>query len=233
MSSHFLSADTTASPELILKPLLHALGEHGFVLGGIVSLILIVSILRLPNVRGMLGEAKVRRALSRLDQDRYRVLHNVFVPSRSGEGSMTEVDHVIVSAFGIFVIETKHYSGWIYGHPDDTKWTRTNFRHKQSFLSPLKQNQGHINALACFLDLPRSKFHSIVCFTGDATLKTPLPANVLTSGMRRHIESHQDVLLEDAEVGRVWERLKSHDSGMHKQTIRRQHVARLAAMARH
>jgi hypothetical protein len=174
----------------------------------------------------------VRRALSRLNPDRYHVLHNVFVPSRSGEGAMTEIDHVIVSGSGIFVIETKHYSGWIYGSPGDSRWTRTNFRHKQSFLNPLKQNQGHINALAFFLDLPRSMFHSIVCFTGDATLKTPMPPHVITTGLRNHIESREGTLLEPVEVVRAWQRLKSHDEGMVKSVVRSQHVARLAAVTR-
>ena len=187
-----------------------------------------IKLLKHPTVKGMIGEAAVNWAgLSRLDKARYKVLKNVFIPSLTGEG-MTEIDHLVVSAHGIFVIETKNYSGWIFGGEHDHKWTRSGRGRKQQFLNPLKQNKGHVNALAAFLGLPQSMFHSVVFFIGEAELKTPMPANVLTSGLLKYIESERRVLLNESQVNEAWGRLSGHDAGMDKATVRRDHVARVS-----
>ena len=82
-----------------------------------------IKLLKHPSVKGMIGEAAVNWAgLARLDKTKYKVLKNVFIPSLTSEG-MTEIDHLVVSAHGIFVIETKNYSGWIFGGEHDHKWT--------------------------------------------------------------------------------------------------------------
>jgi hypothetical protein len=224
-----LLAAPAPSPEIILGPVLQTLGKHWPLWLGVAVIIIVSSVLRLPVVKGMMGEGIVRRALSRLDRERYRVLHNVFVPSRTCEGGMTEIDHVVVSAYGIFVIETKHYGGWIFGNPADLKWTRTGRGCKRTFLNPLKQNQGHLYALACFLMLPRAACHSVVCFTGDAAFKTPMPPNVITTGLVAFIESKRETLLEDEEVATIWSRLTENDAGMDKRRVRREHVASLSS----
>jgi restriction system protein len=188
-----------------------------------------IKVLKRPSVKGMIGEAVVNWAgLSRLEKGRYRVMKNVFIPSIASEG-MTELDHVVVSAHGIFVIETKNYSGWIFGSEQDRMWTRTNYGNKCKFLNPLIQNKGHVDSLAAFLGLPRSAFHPVVFFIGDATIKTPMPLNVLSSGLIGYIEAQREILLNDSQVNSAWACLSNHDEDMDKRKVRRKHVARLSA----
>ena len=52
----------------------------------------------------------------------YYRLNNITLPLANG-GS-TQIDHIIVSVHGIFVIETKNYKGWIYGNEKQRQWTQ-------------------------------------------------------------------------------------------------------------
>jgi restriction system protein len=232
LMSLFLSL---AASTPVLTPASHPLLEvvsnilPMFILLGLVALG--IKVLKRPSVKGMIGEAVVNWAgLSRLEKSRYRVLKNVFIPSIASDG-MTELDHVVVSTHGIFVIETKNYGGWIYGNEHDRMWTRTNYRKKCKFLNPLKQNKGHVDSLAAFLGLPQSAFHSVVFFIGDATIKTPMPPNVLSSGLIGYIEAKRDILLSESQMNSAWTCLSNHDDDMDKRTVRRKHVARLSARA--
>jgi len=80
---------------------------------GIIALIGLFFLLRwlIPS-KGKVGEKVVAGKLDRLPKDQYRVLNNVTIPTPKGS---SQIDHLIVSIFGIFVIETKNYNGWIYG----------------------------------------------------------------------------------------------------------------------
>jgi hypothetical protein len=76
-------------------------------------LALLLGLLALPAVKGFLGELQVRTvARLMLDRETYQALHNVTLRTRDGT---TQIDHVIVSPYGVFVIETKNMRGWIFG----------------------------------------------------------------------------------------------------------------------
>lgn len=77
------------------------------------------------SIKGSLGEALVTHGTFRLlDEALYRGFSDLYVPRPDGDG-LTQVDHVVVSPYGIFVIETKNYTGWIYGSEHQAKWTQT------------------------------------------------------------------------------------------------------------
>lgn len=125
--------------------------------------------LRLPSVKGRRGEARVDRELARLDPSDYRVFSDLLV---GAEGRTSQIDQVIVSRYGIFVVETKNFSGWIHGGENSRYWTQTIYRHKSRFLNPVKQNWSHVYALRGVLsDFPGLVFHPIVVFVGSAVLK--------------------------------------------------------------
>jgi restriction system protein len=223
-----LLAATTFTPDQILRPALEALWQHLPFFTGIGLLVVLVNLLKCKRFKGVIGEAVVNwGGLSRLNKDRYRVLKNLLIPSITGDG-MTEIDHVVVSEHGIFVIETKNFTGWIFGREHDRKWTCSTFGNKRQFLNPLKQNSLHVNSLAAFLGLPRSMFHSVVFFVGDATLKTPMPSNVLTRGLIDYIEGKRAVLVSSEQVASAWGKLIDHDSSMDKRKARKDHIARLS-----
>jgi hypothetical protein len=59
----------------------------------------------------------------------------------------TEIDSVMVTRFGLVVIETKHFSGTLIGHVEQDQWTLQFKHHKRNLYSPIRQNQTHIYAL--------------------------------------------------------------------------------------
>ncbi len=95
------------------------------------------------------------------------------------EDGTTQIDHVLVSRFGVFVIESKHYKGWILGDEKQSNWTQVLFNGKFKFQNPIHQNFRHIMAVRALLDfLPPETIKSAVVFTGDAEFKTPIPQGV-------------------------------------------------------
>ncbi len=132
-----------------------------------------------PIIKGFIGETLVSTVLSGLPKEEYVLLNDVMLEKENGS---TQIDHVLVSIYGIFVIETKNYEGWITGSEKSSKWTQNIYGKKTPFMNPLNQNYGHICALSKLLDLPEDKFISIVAFAGDATLKGKMPENVTYVG---------------------------------------------------
>ena len=121
-----------------------------------------------PTVIGKAGEKKVARILHSLPRE-YKVLNNVIIPNSRGT---TQIDHLVISPYGIFVIETKNYSGWIFGFENSEQWKQTFKTTKGHFFyNPIRQNWGHINSLSHFLQLDKNYFIPIVVFSNDAKLK--------------------------------------------------------------
>ena len=136
------------------------------------------------------GEARLSRALKRqFVPPNYHLLNHVTLRLRNGT---TQIDHVLVSRFGVFVIETKDYKGWIFGGPGDRNWTQVLYRAKFRFQNPIRQNYGHVCAIRELLDfLPPDVIQSIVVFAGDAAFKTAVPGGVFTlAEFLAYVEQH-------------------------------------------
>ncbi len=120
--------------------------------------------------RGTIGESRVSSRLNRLQGEEYRVINDVLI--KIGSRS-SQIDHIVVSIYGIFVIETKNYSGWIHGNENSQYWMQTIYEQKKRLYNPIRQNQGHINALKKVLSDYQHimTYYSIIVFTGSAELK--------------------------------------------------------------
>ncbi len=103
-------------------------------------------------------------------------MHHVTLPIRTGT---TEIDHIIVADTGVFVIEAKHYSGWVFGSAGDAKWTQVLYRTRRQFQNPVRQNYGHIKAIQALSSFPDQHYISVVVFTGTAQLKTDMGPGVI------------------------------------------------------
>jgi len=123
------------------------------------------------------GEAKLARALrKKFSSPDYHLLNHVTLPLSVGT---TQIDHILISRFGVFVIETKDYQGWIFGSYDAPYWTQVFYRARFRFHNPIRQNYLHFRAVQNLLEyLPASAIYPVVVFTGDAEFKTPQPASV-------------------------------------------------------
>ncbi|ALG67588.2 NERD domain-containing protein [Beggiatoa leptomitoformis] len=142
-----------------------------------------------------------------LDNSIYHVFNNVLLPRVNGD--TTQIDHIIVSKYGIFVTEAKNMKGWIFGDEKQATWTQTLFKEKYTFQNPLRQNYLHIKTLSELLALEENKFHSVVMFWGTAELKTAMPDNVLTHSYTSYIKSKKVVLLSDSEVKTICDKLST------------------------
>jgi len=160
-----------------------------------------------PSFKGWVGEMQGTLAAKiRLDSEVYRSTNNVTISTTNGT---TQIDHVIVSKYGIFVIETKNIKGWIYGDENQAQWTQVLYGKKYRFQNPLHQNYRHTKALAEFLGIEHSKIHSVVMFWSECEFKTPMPPNVLDRGYSAHIKSKTEVLFTDEEVDQMCEAINS------------------------
>lgn len=123
------------------------------------------------------GEALLSRVvLSSFAPPDYHLLNHVTLRVNNGT---TQVDHIIISRFGVFVIETKDYKGWLFANEKQPHWTQVLFHWKFKFQNPIIQNQRHLAAVQHLLDfLPSDAIKSAVVFTGDAEFKTEIPRGV-------------------------------------------------------
>jgi len=174
-----------------------------------VPLVLILgSLCRTPMVKGWIGEIVLHLCLRLLlDRKRYHLFRNVTLPTADGS---TQIDHIVVSTHGIFVIETKNYGGWIFGKPHDKMWTQKFPRRSSAFQNPLRQNYKHVRTLADLLALGDEALFSLVVFVGSAEFKTTMPENVTTlGGCIGFIRRRSAVLLGEAQVAEAVTRIES------------------------
>ena len=158
------------------------------------------------KIKGKNGEMKVALGLSTLPS-RYRVINNMLI---NYNGSTTQVDHIVVSEYGIFVIETKNYKGWIYGSPNGEYWTQNLYGNKYQLHNPLLQNRTHLNALKKALDLNPQWLIPLIVFSRKATIKSDLGNSVIyMSQLRSKILSYNIPILTTAEVQDIYEMLLS------------------------
>ena len=119
--------------------------------------------------KGEMGEKIVAKRLKRLPKDKYRVINDLLLQNN---GYSSQIDHVVVSEYGVFVIETKNYQGDIYGGANSEMWTQNIYGSKSHFRNPIWQNQGHIKAIRNALSNPTGiPFESIVLFSDGANLR--------------------------------------------------------------
>ena len=176
------------------------------------------------------GEALVSRAIrSNFCSSDFHLLNHVTLPLKDGT---TQIDHILVSRFGVYVIETKDYRGWIFASPEQSTWTQSFFNAKIKFQNPIFQNQRHVHAVQDLLDfLPHTAIKPIVIFAGPAEFMTDIPQGVFSiSAFIEHVRSSTEEVMSANRlqfcVGRL-ETARLAISGKtdldHIQSLRRRH----------
>lgn len=143
--------------------------------------------------------------------------HHVYsdIVLKTGDGT-TQIDQVIVSNYGIFVIEIKTYRGWIYGGEHQKKWYQVfNKNSKYPFMNPIHQNWLHIKALKETMkyNLHKDAFKTVILFSGEVKLKSDFP-DFVVKGLNYidYIKSFKEEILTDIEVNYVIERMKEFEA---------------------
>lgn len=158
-------------------------------LGLALAFMVLVGVLRSPRFKGWAGEQRVQRLIrQRLNPLIYVDLHNVTLPT--ADGGSTQIDHLIFSPYGLFVLETKNFQGWIFGTEKQREWTQQIFKKRSKFQNPLRQNYKHIKTLQELLGMESAHVHSVIAFVGDCEFKTEMPPQVTRGdGFAAYIQS--------------------------------------------
>ena len=169
----------------------------------------LVGVLRSPRFKGWRGERAVQRLIAqRLNPLVYVDLHNVTLPTTGG-GS-TQIDHLIFSPYGLFVLETKNFKGWIFGTEKQREWTQQIFKKRSKFQNPLRQNYKHTKTLQDLLDIGAEYVYSVIAFVGDCELKTEMPPQVTKGdGFVAYIQSFTQTVWAPEEMQALLDKLEA------------------------
>lgn len=201
---------------------------------GFIVITSLVSNAYLPQLKGYIGERRIRKILESLGEV-VKVCNDLYVPKKNGE--MTQIDHVLLSPHGIFVIETKNYTGWIFGSEDQRNWTQTIYKKKSRFYNPVMQNNTHIKALQNYLNMDVT-FHSIIVFSNAATFKFNEPfqqAHVIqTKHLKRTIKQYTTQKISDEQLSRISKMLHTliPETKQQKKEIKKRHLEHVKQIAK-
>ena len=181
-----------------------------------------------PFLKGKLGECTVSaHAKLYLDKEKYTLLNDCTLPDDANV--TTQIDHILLSPYGIFVIETKNYKGWIFGGERQKTWTQKIYKNSYKFQNPLHQNYKHQKVLESVLVdiVDPTLIHSIVVFMPDCEFKTQMPNNVFRSAAwTDFIKSFTNDVIPEMKLRRIKYRLEKEILEKSWKT-NRQHVQNL------
>ena len=184
------------------------LGLVSFWIALIVAVVAVMTVVTARMRAGKQAGRKIRGILETfLDASAYRHLHDVtFV---SGDATV-HIDHVVVSPFGVFVIEIMDMRGEVSGKAFDPDWTLTSRGETVKFPNPLRPNYNRKLALNELLRLGEEKFFSIIAFTDDVTFRFAMPDNVTRGkGLIEAIRSRDTALIEERELPGIVNRIRA------------------------
>ena len=174
----------------------------------LIPFFIIVTLVSSSWFKGVFGEFLVNLgARLFLDKEQYHLIKNVTLPTENGS---TQIDHVIVSKYGVFVVETKNMKGWIFGSPNQKIWTQKIYRHSSKFQNPLHQNYKHTKTIESLLELTEEQVFSVIVFVGSSTFKTEMPKNVTYGrGYIKFIQSKNLQVLTELEVKDITKKIET------------------------
>ena len=186
-------------------------------------------VLSLPVVKGKIGEARVSSKLKRLSKKNGgHVINNVIIPGEDGKTS--QIDHIYVCKYGVYVVETKNYAGRIYGTDGQNHWTQVLAygNTKNKLYNPVKQNLTHIIRLKELLNLEVEPT-SVVVFV-KANINNVTSAYVYEIYKLKYLIRGAKVVMDDIYVEDVSNRIMEYKLNPVKTT--KQHVKDIKDMKR-
>ena len=181
-----------------------------------------------PFLKGKMGEFAVSAHVKLyLDKDHYILLNDCTLPDEQNQ--TTQIDHILLSPFGVFVIETKNYKGWIFGGERQKMWTQKIYKKSFKFQNPLHQNYKHQKVLEAILAdiVDPALIHSVVVFMPDCEFKTQMPPNVFRgAAWTDYIKSFADPVIPPMKLKRIQLRIEKEVLEKSWKT-NRQHVENL------
>lgn len=185
---------------------------------------------------GKWGEYLTYRHLKKFENDGAKFLFNVYIPKENGE--TTEIDVLMISKKGIFVFESKNYSGWIFGSEKQKNWYQTlpegrGKSHKEHFYNPIMQNRSHIKHLKAFIG-EEITMYSIIVFSERCTLKNSevksadisvIKRNEVLSVVSRVYSKTSEELLAEVDVMNIYNKLYPYTQS--SEDVKKQHIVNI------
>ena len=176
-----------------------------------------VSYFNVLSDTGKYGEYLTYKYLKEFENRGATFLFNIYVPKKEEE--TTEIDVLMISQKGLFVFESKNYSGWIFGNDSQRYWYQTlpsgRSSHKEKFYNPVFQNNTHVKYLKSLLG-NQIPVYSIIIFSDRCTLKNITIHNSKVIVINRFnvykvvasiYNDNIDNSLTDAEVEKIYNKL--------------------------
>lgn len=143
------------------------------------------------NVKGEIGEHKVSSTLNPVffGKVEHRQIDNLMLVDENGKSH--QIDHIEIRENGIFCIETKNYSGWIFGNESQQMWTQSLYRKKYQFPNPIKQNRSHIYHISKAL-YGKYKINSVIVMVKNNAGRIDVPYVVNLNELQSYLLNFND-----------------------------------------
>lgn len=168
---------------------------------------------------GKQGEAKVKKMLKRTKSAKKRILNNVILQVEYG--NTTQIDHILINEYGIFVIETKNYKGVVYGAEGKNHWQQYLKKKSFTFYNPIKQNENHIQHLKEIFG-QKYPYYSIIVFVGDTVKKIDSDIVFSLSELEFYLDSFKEEIISAKDIQSLYRAIRSTQK--HKRKMNRLHV---------
>ncbi len=170
----------------------------------ILFIFIMIVYLNLKTFVGKAGEFWTKRELKKLSNE-YKTINDVMI--KTSDGSTHQIDHIVVSKYGIFVIETKQLNGFLTGNDYDKKWEYKTRKQTHYFKNPVHQNYGHILALKEVLNIEEDKFILIVCITSNTKMNIDSVKVVTIDKLLEKIKLYNVKIIDNEEI--IYNMIKS------------------------
>lgn len=191
-----------------------------------------ISYLQAKFNTGYYGEYLTYKRLEKI-KGKHRILTNIYIPKEDNQ--TTEIDLIFIHATGIYVLESKNYSGWIFGNEKSRYWMQT-FKtgKKEKFYNPIWQNNTHIKYLKKLLnDIDGKYYRSLIVFSERCTIKKMesysddvkvIKRYDLARVLNNSINISKAVLSED-EIEGIYNKIKPYTNV--DESVKKQHIRNL------
>lgn len=178
-------------------------------------------------IKGKMGESAVKILLKKLDKKDYIVINDLILKNDLASSGTSQIDHIVISKYGIFCIETKNYRGQIYGSERQRRWTQNIYGNKKSFINSIFQNYGHVKIIENIISekgYENIPVTSIIAFDKGADLKIKLDKSIVIKIpyiVDTIIKLSNDKILNDIQIKELEELIKDK---ILKDTYTKKHV---------
>ena len=171
------------------------------------------------RLRGLLGELKSSNVLNKLPSE-YKKYSDLMLYS---DHRTHQIDNLVISKYGIFVIEMKNYQGKVVGNEFSDKWTQYIGSKKNKFYNPIKQNYGHMRCLSDILNLGMNYFIPVIVFSNETEIDCDTDYVINLKDLVKYILKQKRVM--NIDVDRISEILE--DNNITDRNVRNSHVKKL------